>query len=313
MSPRPVAGARLRRILALVPWIADHPGVTIDELAARFGVDRRELERDLEILPYCGLPPYSPDRLIDVEIDDDGGVRIRFAEYFARPLRPTPDEGFALLAAGRALLEVPGSDPEGTLASALRKLESALGPAGVTVELDEPPHLEVLRRAAAEHRRVEIDYLSYGRGERTTRTIDPYAVFHAFGHWYAEAYCHRAGDERLFRIDRVQAARATDARFEPPPDSGAPGAVYHPSPSDPRVTLWLAPEAGWVVEAYPTESVEEADGGLRVVLAVSERAWLERLLLRLGRAGRVLGPPELADVGPTAARRLLARYQRPRP
>ncbi|MGH9024687.1 MAG: helix-turn-helix transcriptional regulator [Acidimicrobiia bacterium] len=309
MSPRPVAGARLRRILALIPWIADHPGVTVDELAARFGVARRDLERDLEILPYCGLPPYSPDRLIDVEVDEDGGVRIRFAEYFARPLRPTPEEGFALLAAGRALLEVPGSDPEGTLASALHKLEAALGPAGVTVEIDEPPHLEVLRRAAADHHQVEIDYLSYGRGERTTRTIDPYAVFHAFGHWYAEAYCHRADDERLFRVDRVQAARATDATFDPPKDAGAPGAVFNPSPNDPRVTLWLAPEAGWVVETYPTESVDVVDHGFRVVLAVSERAWLERLLLRLGPVGRVLEPPEFGDLAATAANRLLARYR----
>jgi proteasome accessory factor C len=309
VSPRPVAGARLRRILALLPWIADHPGVTIGELAARFGVSPGEIERDLEMLPYCGLPPYSPDRLIDVEIAEDGGVRIRFAEYFSRPLRPTPEEGFALLAAGRALLEVPGSDPEGTLASALQKLEAALGPAGVTVEIDDPAHLEDLRLAAADHRQVEIDYLSFGRGERTQRIIDPYAVFHAFGHWYVEAYCHRAADERLFRVDRVQAVRPTEMKFDPPKGAGAPGTVFHPSPSDPRVTLWIAPEAAWVVESYPTEAVEDLDGGFRVVLAVSERAWLERVLLRLGPAARVLEPAEWRQVASAAASRLRSKYR----
>ena len=42
-----------------VPWILAHPGVTIAELAARFEVSERELERDLELLPMCGLPPYT--------------------------------------------------------------------------------------------------------------------------------------------------------------------------------------------------------------------------------------------------------------
>ena len=36
MSPRPLAGSRLRRVLALVPWIAEHPGAALEEIAARF-------------------------------------------------------------------------------------------------------------------------------------------------------------------------------------------------------------------------------------------------------------------------------------
>ena len=126
MSPRPLAGSRLRRVLALVPWIGEHPGAALAEVAARFGVSEGELERDLELLPLCGLPPYTPDRLIEVEIVD-GQVWIRFAEYFDRPLRLSADEGLALLAAGRALLAVPGSDEHGALATALDKLASALG------------------------------------------------------------------------------------------------------------------------------------------------------------------------------------------
>jgi hypothetical protein len=46
---------------------------------------------------------------------------------------------------------------------------------------------------------------------------------------------------------------------------------------------------------------------VRVRLAVSERAWLERLLLRLGSAARVVeGDP---SVGRDAACRLLRRYR----
>ena len=137
MTPRPKAGPRLRRVLALVPLIAANPGIPVEELATRFGVSESELERDLGILPFCGLPPYSPDRLIDLQIVD-GRVTVRFAEYFARPLRLSPAEALALLAAGNALLDVPGSDSNGPLAAALTKLDTALGiSGGVRVEVEE--------------------------------------------------------------------------------------------------------------------------------------------------------------------------------
>ena len=299
-------------MLALVPWIAEHPGAALEEIAARFGVSEAELEHDLELLPLCGLPPYTPDRLIEVEIVD-GHVWIRFAEYFDRPLRFSAEEGLALLTAGRALLAVPGSDERGALATALDKLAGALGATeGLSVEVGEPPHLDALRRAADTHERVEVDYYSFGRNATTSRKIDPRSVFHAFGHWYAAAYCHQAQDERLFRLDRIRAVRPTGEHFDPAAD-GEPEfgeSVYHPRSDDPRVTLELDAAASWVVESYPSEHVEErSDGSWRVVLAVSERAWLERLLLELGPAARVVAPAGLRTVGAEAADRLLTRYR----
>ena len=115
----------------------------------------------------------------------------------------------------------------------------------------------------------------------TTRVIDPWRVFHAFGTWYVAAWCHRAEAERLFRVDRVRAVRATGEHFDPESrtDDDARDLVYRPRPDDPRVTLRLAPAADWVVESYPHESASQArDGSWKVVLAVSEPAWLERLL-----------------------------------
>jgi proteasome accessory factor C len=118
--------------------------------------------------------------------------------------------------------------------------------------------------------------------------------------------------DRLFRVDRIQAVRATGEEFEPRGDDGTAvaDAVFHPSPEDPRVTLELTPDAGWVVESYPCEEAEERpDGSWRVVLAISERAWLERLLLRLGPDARVMEPPGLRAAAAEAARRLLGRYR----
>ena len=76
------------------------------------------------------------------------------------------------------------------------------------------------------------------------------------------------------------------------------------------MTLDLDPGATWVVESYPAEEAEERpDGSWRVVLAVSERAWLERLLLDLGPAVRVVEPAGLQTVGAEAAGRLFTRYR----
>ena len=309
---RPLVGPRLQRVLALVPWILSHPGVTIAELAARFEVSERELERDLELLPMCGLPPYTADRLIDVSVID-GSVEIRLAEYFERPLRLTPAEGLALLAAGRALLAVPGSDVDGPLATALAKLDDALGaPGALAVDVGTSDQLERLQDAAAADERVEIDYFSFARDEMTTRVIDPWRVFHAFGAWYVAAWCHRVDAERLFRVDRVRAVRATGEHFDPASraDDDTRDLVYRPRPDDPRVTLHLAPSADWVVESHPHESAtRRKDGSWRVVLAISEPAWLERLLVGLGPDATVVAPPELVSLGADAAARLRHRYE----
>lgn len=314
MSPRALVGPRLERVLALVPWIAEHPGTTIAELARRFEVDERELERDLELLPMCGLPPYTADRLIDLWVADDGAVNIRLAEYFDRPLRLSPAEGVALLAAGRALLAVPGADAEGSLATALAKLEAALGATG-TVAVDvggEAGQLVALQAAAAAGDQLEIEYFSFARDEMTTRVVDPWRVFHAFGAWYLAGYCHAAQGERMFRVDRIRALRTTGVHVDAPPDTDIDeltDSVYRPAPGDLRVRLLLEPDVAWVAESYPTESVTERAGDrLEVVLAVSGSAFLDRLLLALGERATVLDPPEARAQLAEAARRVLQRY-----
>jgi proteasome accessory factor C len=309
MSPRAVAGAEIQRILALVPWLVAHPGASKPDVAQRFGISVEQLEEDLALVLMIGVPPYSPGDYLDVDEDDDGHVTIRVGDDFHRPLRLTPSEGLALLAAGRALLAVPGSDAQGPLATALSKLEDALELPDLVVDVSEPDQLAAVRDAVAHRQRIEIDYWSAGRDDLTTRRIDPDVVFFATGQWYVGAYCHQARDERMFRVDRIRAVRPTGEHFEPGATGFEAGEVFRPRPDDPRVTLNLAPEAAWVAEAYPAESVtERADGSLDVVLAVSEPAWLERLLLRLGTEAQVVAPKNLRSVGSEAAQEILQRY-----
>jgi proteasome accessory factor C len=306
---RPLAEHELSRILALVPWIVAHPGRPKAEVAAQFAITVAQLESDLDLVLMIGVPPYSPAEYIDVDAEGDT-VTIRLADYFRRPLRLDPSEGLALLAAGRALLSVPGSDPRGPLATALEKLEAALELPGLVVKIDAPEFLDAVRAAAGNDERLEIDYWSAGRDELTTRRIDPSTVFFALGEWYVDAWCHRANDERLFRVDRIRAVRPTGERFEAAASVPGPGEVYRPRSDDPRVTLLLPASATWVAESYPAEMVEETpDGHLRVRLAVSEPAWLARLLLRVGPDALVEDPPGLRAAAAEAAARITARYR----
>lgn len=307
--PRATADQRLRRLLALVPWVAAQDGPTVEEVCTRFDCTEAELLADLDLLFLCGVHPFTPDTLIEVDVVD-GRVWIRYADWFTRPLRLTPAEGLGLVAAGTALLAAPGTDPEGPLARGLAKLAAVLGvdpDEAVEVNLGAAPPevLDAVRRAVDERRALEVDYYSYGRDAWARRVLEPYRVFSTAGQWYVPAWCRSAQAERLFRVDRMRSPVVLDEAVEPRTEE--PAAVYHPRLDDPVVELALAPEARWVAERYPMEHVEErGDGTLLVRLRISERPWLERLLLRLGPAAVVQAGAE--GVAAAAAARVLRRY-----
>jgi proteasome accessory factor C len=314
---RVTATERVQRILAVLPWIVQHQGATVEEICERFGLARKELIDDLDFVFYnVGLHPFTPDMLAEVTVEDDR-VRVHLGDYFRRPLRLTHEEALTLLAAGRALSARPGTDPDGTLQRAVDKLSAALGDGAadaVDVALGEadPEVLSTARAAVAESRQLTIDYYSYGRDEPSTRTVDPYRVVAREGHWYLLAWCHKADGERLFRIDRIRSARLEATTFEPPDDE--PAAWPDLSESQRTVELVAPANAAWVASTYPCDEVTELDDGrVRIVLPVTATPWLERLLLRLGPEVTATDLDTGASLAPTtgaAARRILERYER---
>lgn len=304
-------GPRLTRLLAMVPWLLREGGAPVSEIAARFGIDEADVIGDLGLVGLCGVPPYGGGDLIDIIVDEDGWVSAFAGPFFTRPMRLTPAEGFAVLAAGRALLAVPGAEQEGALRRALAKLEAVVGESGtLAVDLEPPPLLGVVREGIAGHERLEVDYYSAWRDEVTDRRIDPFVAYSLAGRWYVDAHCHRAGGVRRFRIDRMQSVRPTGERFEHR-QVDPPGEAFTAGPEARTVTLALPSWAEWVAESYPVREIaERPDGRVEVVLEVAGLAWLERLLLRLGPEAEVVEPADLRTVGTDAACRLLARYRR---
>ena len=311
------ASERLRRLLAVVPYLVRHPGTPVDEATELFGVSEQELLDDLDLLFVSGLPPYGPGDLIDVDVQD-GRIWIGMADYFARPLRLTRAEALAIYVRGADLAAVPGLDEAPALASALGKLAARLGPEALgelpeRVETagggDEVETLGELRRAAAEHERLRIEYYAASAARTTEREIDPEEVFVALGNWYVAAWDHRSDAERLFRADRIRSVARTGERFEARGLEGAGRPLYTRGDEDLDVRLRLSPDARWVAEYYETTSVSELDdGGLEIALPARRLEWLERLLLRLGADAQVVEPKELKDRVAELARRTRKRY-----
>ncbi len=309
MSPRRLPAEDIQRILALVPFLVNNPGISKEVAATRFGLSIEELEDDLDLILMIGVPPFGGGDYIDVDTTDDK-ITLWMADSFSRPMQLSAAEGLALLTAGRALLAVPGAEADGPLAMALRKLENTLGSPELIVEIPAPRHLEEVREATDSSVRIRIVYAAAGTEGTTTRVIDPVGVFCAMGEWYLEAYCHHARADRLFRVDRIVAIEQTYEHFAPPESEKLSLTIFHPKPTDPRVTIDIDPSASWVAERFPVESVLKRDSGdLRVTMAVTRPAFLSNLLLRLGPSALVVSPPEFRDIAVEPAQRMLDRYR----
>lgn len=302
---------RLRRLLVMLPWLMERGEVPVAEMARQFHLAEAELISDLELAALCGLPPFI-DEMIDVFIDE-GVVFAGLPRLFTKPLRLTAPEGFALLSAGRAALQLPGADPDGTLARALAKLAAVLGDDGVVVDAPQPPATADLAAAINDNARLRVHYWSAMRDESTEREITPRSIFLDRGNWYVIADDSRSGQSRTFRIDRFEEWERT-GEIDPPTQGAStvnpPGGDEWFSDSDvPSVVLRLEPQARWAAERYPIREEREDGSSLVVRIAVASEQWLRTLLLRLGPHAAVVEPAEWHDLGASAARQMLARYE----
>jgi proteasome accessory factor C len=314
---------QVQRLLALVPYLRENDGARVDDVAAEFGVRPKQIIADLKVLWFCGLPGAQMGDLIEIDIDaaeGEGVIHLNNADYLARPLRLAADEALALLTALRTLREVTAGQDRDAVDRAIVKLETAAGQgaagegaaAHVHVEPADPEIAATVNRALAGKRRLHLTYDVPSRDETTERDVDPMRLVVSEGRTYLEAWCRLAEDVRLFRLDRIAAAKLLDLPSEPPAQAtprDLSNGMFQPSERDLLATLQLAPPARWVAEYYPTESVEEGAGGSLIVkLRVADTNWLQRLILRLGGSATVQEPADLSDRIAATAREALSAY-----
>ncbi|MFM9134621.1 MAG: helix-turn-helix transcriptional regulator [bacterium] len=309
------APARLSRLLALVPWLQQHSGVSLDEAAEHFGVTQTELERDLWLVVCCGLPGHGPDQLIDIQFWDDGEIHVIDPQTLARPLTLTGDEVAALLIGLRLLAQVPGDHDRGALASATAKLEQAgyAVPSEQAMVVDATAHAvrAAVDAALRDDRALRIEYLGSTRDELTERTIDVRRVLTQDGHAYLDAWCRRAGAERTFRMDRIISATVVPEPRALPQEARGPISreeILAPG-SATSVLVEFTPAGRWLLDVLRGDLLEDReDGGGTLRADVADPAWLVRLVLAQGGDLVVRAPADLRASVREAAEAALARY-----
>jgi proteasome accessory factor C len=302
------AAQRVSVLLVMLPWIMQRQRVKISTMARQFNLTEAELIEDLQMAAVCGVPPYTPDALIDVYMDN-GMVIAEVPLVFSRPLKLSTAELFAVSVMAQTAMQLPGANKKGPLASALTKL-APLMPSGaetIKVQLPKARFVKELLTAASSGERQEIEYFSPATQKRTMRTITARKVFEDAGRWYVAADDHLSGEDRVFRVDRIEQLSGTEIfdQLREVRDDELPWF----SESLQQVTLRVQKSARWIVESYPYVSrVDNADGSVDLTMSVTSSHWLGRLLLRAGKGVKVLKPAQHKNLATETARSVLSRY-----
>jgi proteasome accessory factor C len=304
---------KLRRLLFIVPYVAKYAeGVEVAKLAKMLGADRDELLADLDLLSQVGPPDGDPGEYLLVSVED-GRVFVDLAHRLTRPLRLTPAEGCSLLLGIRALRESGIAPFDASMQSAERKLLGALGRDAGEAEtlatstvVAEPDRvvagfLRELVTATRKNKRVDIEYVSASRHQAERRKVDPYGLVHHAGEWYLVGHCHKRGDVRTFRIDRVASLAVLPEAFQPPAEFDLEAyrreQLYVPSADAVTVRIHLAPLAVTRIGAnWPVGEVTVAeDGSAELLVDCEGYEWVTGWVLGLGRHAWILGPEEARD------------------
>lgn len=302
----------ISRLLSLIAWICEHPGTSLDELAAHFGRTRRQITRDIEAIGSVGdsLPGQS------FEIDWDlYSTQERLVVHsnmgIALPPRLTAREATAILVGLEALAPSLDEDLRARIpkaACAVRALVGAEetdgagegGPLLLSEGADSAPEvLDVLAEAIRARRPVSFTY-TRADGARAERRVDPWGLRFEGGGWMLHGLCHDAREERVFAVRRIETPVLDDGSFTRP---SAPG-----DDPAPRVELEVGPGGRWAGEEYSDSDPEAVDGGFRMRIPVWNRAWIETLLIDL--APHLLSAPDDLKRGAgDRARRMRAAWE----
>jgi proteasome accessory factor C len=299
------AAAQLRRILHVIPRLADGEEHALADIAASVGTTGPSLLKDLEAL----VERYDvPGGFVEgVQLFVTPETVSVLSNHFQRPMRLTIAElcalelGLAMLRNERPPDERPPIDRAlGRLREVITRLPSNAAHEGVrsagTERVANVGHLATIRGALRARRKVRLAYRRGDDEAATERVVCTYGLAFAHGAWYAVAFCEMREALRFFRLDRVDAAEALDARYEVPPafrldDVVAGGKMFMAERPrtmtvrySPRVARWIAEREGKTVEP---------DGSLTLEHPLAVLDWAVRHVLQYGPEVTVLEPDEV--------------------
>lgn len=224
-------------------------------------------ERDKDELRSLGVPIEVGH--MDAYFDDEPGYRIRPDELSLPDVSLTADEAAVIGLATRVWEHARLAE---ATTEAVRKLTALGVPLDVSaLDIAQPrlsaeePSFDAFWEAVQERTPVEFDYRRSGELRATTRHLQPWGVVRYAGRWYVVGHDTDRGEERVFRLSRVQGEARKKGRpgsYEVPPgtDVRATTVRLAPAPRTESVVLLVRQGAGLALRRG-AESVETGVDG----------------------------------------------------
>lgn len=300
------------RLHGIIRLLEARRGMTLDELAAECGVDRRTIHRDLAAVEEAGytltsewqqgrkvygflarsrnIPPitFTLPQLMSLYLLRSLGVHLA-----GTPFQAEIDDLFRVITS--VLPDRHAAHLERIARVSLPILHGARDYGAAAA------HFPALQRALLHQHRLRLEYARNGAAEIRPYELDPYTlVFHREG-IYLLGYAHNRKGMRLFALERIRGVEVTRQHFQLPPDF-EPEQHFRNSfglvnDVPLRVRVRFAPQVAHVVRERvwrPGQRVEDdGRGGVIVEFEAAGEKELLSWVLSHGAHAEVLEPPRL--------------------
>ena len=296
------AAVQLRRLLEVIPHLADGEEHALADVAAEVGADAETVLRDLRAISVRFDEPGGFVEGVQIFIESDSVSLL--TNHFHRPMRLTRGE-LGTLELGLAMLKLERPPEEhAAIDRARERLRAAL--AGLPGDEGEGQRLAAnaaaagdarilakLRRAVRDRAKARLSYRGAADTESTERVIRPYALVAARGAWFAIAYCERAEGLRVFRVDRIGRVDVETETFEADPQFSVEevlreGRVFSGSATAALRVRYATRIARWIAERERVPPDE--DGAVVVEYPLADEEWAVRHVLQYATDVEVLEP-----------------------
>ena len=300
---------KIERLIGILSILLQKEKTTAPELAERFEVSRRTINRDIEDLCKAGIP-------IRAAQGSGGGISIMDGYRMDRTILTSRDMQM-ILAGLRSLDSVSGTRYYGQLMEKIQAGSSEFisGRDSILIDLSSwyraslAPKIEVIQSAIENRNLLEFRY--YAPSGESSRMIEPYYLVFQWSNWYVWGWCLTREDFRLFKLNRMDKAAETDRSFVcrdvPMPDLSKEKIF----PRGFGVKALFSPDMKWrLVEEFGPHCFTEAeDGRLLFTADYTDMENLVSWILTFGAKAEVLEPVEARDMIRRNAEKTLQIYR----
>ena len=298
------AAQRALRTMDLVPYILENPGISTIDLAAKFSVTQKQIEKDLQLIFLCGLPGYTPYELIDLTFED-GIVSIIEPQVLTKPRNFSSNEMVVIKLGLEILREINVNEPNklDKISTLLQKVHKETDQDSVLLakEISSSPYYSVINTAISQRKQLSIEYQSVSKDQLSTRLIVPYKISMLNGNLYLSAYDMDRHSDRVFKLDLISKCEIGE-RTEL--NSVKSTSIDHivELMVDVKLTNFIERNTSIIVDQRLT-----ADG-IKVTLKVNNLEWISRAVISNAPNIKVISPKALSEMIEQRAKNLLNAY-----